>query len=1274
MTNRFLTRALQIFLAGVVALLLAALAPIPAAAQSTNATYAYSINSNDRTITVSKVSTATGQVTAVSYIPYPSSEASPLALVLEATPTRNFVYVSDNTNNITEFQGDRVTGALTSIGSVVAGNFPSALFVDVNHQTLYVLNNSDDTVSAFTIGTFGALTSQGTTATGSGPVSMTMVQGSTQTYAYVVNQNDNSISQYTLCAPPLDCSPLGSLVPGQTFTTTGITLQAIAATPGGQTLYVSDQQGAALFAFAINPDTGVLTEPPTTFPTGKGPQSIAIDLQGQFLYTANSLDSTISAFTIGAGGVLAPILPTTILQGNGPVTVTIDPNGQLLYVIDQNSNTEETYGIAPAFEQITQPNGFLTFVASSNTRSGPAFFALAPAAVLAIPNEYFYATNANSNTISHAALDPTSGAVGAIVNTASQVNAPGAVIPDFTGLHIFIDNGTASNAQLTEFTITPFTGAINNSNPTGGAVPLVAGGNSQTLDPSGRFLYVATSIGGAVLLCPVNAGIVANACPEAVAVTDPVGVAVDPAGAFLYVLGTDGNDDFRVNVYSIDPGSGGLAQTDGSPYPTLITGGPNGVGVNQQIAIHPSGKFIAVTNGFDNIFTIFSVNGAGVLTKLADQSEQGIPQAFLFNATGTRLYEIESETGEINTFQFDPITGAISLAGSAPVGGIPGDAALDATGQVLLETAVADDANLTGSVAVYPIDPASGAPGEALTVTTLGFNTASIAAVAENVVAQFPTVTPIPDAAAFTPTPDNTSATAIDVTVNNFGTAPLNFTSIAILGGNPGDFALGPNTTCALGTPVPAAGSCILSVIFTPTVVGTRTATLTIIDNANPATQFVPLSGNGTASAPTVTLIPNALTFPSTAAGVPSAAMSTTLTNFGNAPLIFTAITIDAGANPGDFSMGPATTCSVQTPVAPSGTCVLSVVFTPTAAGNRAASLTLFDNAAPGTQTLPLTGTAAVASPIVGLNPTVATFPATPLNTTSAPISITVSNTGNVTLNFAVIAINAGANPGDFAIARGTTCNTDGGSAPASGSCTLVVTFTPTAAGTRSATLTLTDNATPAIQTIALTGNGGTGDFTITPPSTPIVVPNGQTSKFPITITPTNGFNPIVTFSAADPIPVGACVFYPQPNPATVTSAQTFNFLFTTNDPQQGTAAPIISPISSAPTSGQRLVQMLLAVCLLAALIAMLIARKLHPRNFSWTGAAVVVPALLLTFAALTFVGCGGGGNRNALVRNASSTSSSQTRGITQPGTYQITIVATTGAITHSTTVIITIR
>jgi hypothetical protein len=236
------------------------------------------------------------------------------------------------------------------------------------------------------------------------------------------------------------------------------------------------------------------------------------------------------------------------------------------------------------------------------------------------------------------------------------------------------------------------------------------------------------------------------------------------------------------------------------------------------------------------------------------------------------------------------------------------------------------------------------------------------------------------------------------------------------------------------------------------------------------------------------------------------------------------------------------------------------------------------------------------------------------------------------------------------------------------------VTFTPSAVGTRTATVTITDDATPRIQTIPLSGVGITGgDFTITPPSGTVTVTNGQTVKFPIIVTPGPGANPSFTFSAPGPIPVGMCVFYPQPNPATITSTESLNFLVTTNDQQQGTAAPIISPISIAPMSGQRLVQLLLAVCFLGFLVAHY-GNKPHPRGFLLPRTAALLPTFLLLFAALTFVGCGGGGNGNSLVRNASSTSSSQTRGITQPGTYPITITVTNGAISHSTTVTIIVQ
>ena len=41
-------------------------------------------------------------------------------------------------------------------------------------------------------------------------------------------------------------------------------------------------------------------------------------------------------------------------------------------------------------------------------------------------------------------------------------------------------------------------------------------------------------------------------------------------------------------------------------------------------------------------------------------------------------------------------------------------------------------------------------------------------------------------------------------------------------------------------------GSCTITVTFTPAVVGTRTATLVIVDNAINSPQMVPLSGTGT--------------------------------------------------------------------------------------------------------------------------------------------------------------------------------------------------------------------------------------------------------------------------------------------------------------------------------------------------------------------------------------------------------------------------------------------
>jgi hypothetical protein len=111
----------------------------------------------------------------------------------------------------------------------------------------------------------------------------------------------------------------------------------------------------------------------------------------------------------------------------------------------------------------------------------------------------------------------------------------------------------------------------------------------------------------------------------------------------------------------------------------------------------------------------------------------------------------------------------------------------------------------------------------------------------------------------------------------------------------------------------------------------------------------------------------------------------------------------------------------------------------------------------------PPTGT-----PSVTFTPTSLTFGAQAINTTSAPQSITITNSGDGSL-FINSAATRGANPLDF------TQVDDGCSGltlPAGATCSVSINFSPKATGTRSATFILTDNAPASPQTVPITGTG----------------------------------------------------------------------------------------------------------------------------------------------------------------------------------------------------------
>ena len=104
----------------------------------------------------------------------------------------------------------------------------------------------------------------------------------------------------------------------------------------------------------------------------------------------------------------------------------------------------------------------------------------------------------------------------------------------------------------------------------------------------------------------------------------------------------------------------------------------------------------------------------------------------------------------------------------------------------------------------------------------------------------------------------------------------------------------------------------------------------------------------------------------------------------------------------------------------------------------------------------------------IQLNPSSLVFAAQSLNTTSAPETVTLTN-GDNTLTSLTISSLGGANPGDFS--ESSTC------APPltrGGKCAITVTFTPTAIGVRTATITVTYSAPGSPQVINITGTTST--------------------------------------------------------------------------------------------------------------------------------------------------------------------------------------------------------
>jgi len=542
-----------------------------------------------------------------------------------------------------------------------------------------------------------------------------------------------------------------------------------------------------------------------------------------------------------------------------------------------------------------------------------------------------------------------------------------------------------------------------------------------------------------------------------------VGQFNNPRGLFI--------DQSSGEIYITDAGNGRIVRMDDFTGTHWITNGTSGTGSGQfsgpvAICLDAQKRIYVADQGnsrvvrFDDMtgtnFTVagvtlstpsgVSVNGLGQIY-ISDEYIQWVYR--MDDITGTNLVVFGGPNFTRNPFSLFVDSGGTFYTGDydAPTAPITRS---DPNGQGFTTTDFGTSSGLFQPQGIFmPVSPAGGVAAIKDSAKSLAFGNENI----------------------------HTTSAPQAVTVTNFGSAPLS-------GSVSASANFGETDNCAS---LAVNTSCTINVTFAPTTTGPLTGTLTLTNNAanNPA----PITLTGTGTAPVAGVAPAGLTFFPQVLGTISAAQTVVLSNSGTGPL-----TIMNIATSGDFSQ----TDNCGSSVAAGMSCTISVSFTPQATGTRNGTLVVTDNYSSGSQTVSLSGTGTSTAPTVTISPASLIFPAQLVKTKSAAQTVTVSNNGN-----AAVVTSGFATSGDFSQTH--TCT----SSLASGkSCTIKVTFAPTATGMRTGSLSFTLPIGP--QTIGLTGTGtskGTSeDLTVAPTNLGFgLVSPGDSPSQTVTVTNNDG-------------------------------------------------------------------------------------------------------------------------------------------------------------------------
>ncbi len=828
--------------------------------------------------------------------------------------------------------------------------------------------------------------------------------------------------------------------------------------------------------------------------------SFVADKPGQYLaqlVVSNGLNPSLAATVLTTAAASGPNLvlsPSTLNFGNQPVGITSNPS----QIIVSNSGNVRA-GIS---------------LSMGGLNSGE--FATTSARLFSIAPD-------SSATITVVFAPQTIGARSALLIVNDDSGPPryitlagnggtGAPAVQFTPLNlIFIDQavGTSSatqpvtvtntgNAalQITGISIggdfgfapsfTPPTPASPISLEAGGAITIPVLFNPTTTDQRSANLSIIDNAGDSPQSMSLSGnGIAAQPPPS----TAPKGISVSPAAL-----------DFQSQTVDVPSTPLWVTVTNGNSSGIVISASMGGVN-STDFAISSSRIFSIAAGGSAAISLVFTPHATGARSALIIiNDDTGDPSHYVtLTGTGGTLAPAVKITPANLGFPDQPV-GTSGAAQSLTVTNV-GNAALQITGLTIGGSDFGFPPSFAPPSAAAPINLA---PNGSTSIPVLFKPSASGARVTNLLVAdnasgsphsatltgngtQPPPVNTVPPGISVTPSsldfqsqPVGTTGSPLQVTITN-GNSTSAVISPSMAGFNSKDFLITSSRIFSL----PAGGSANISLVFAPQASGARSALIIINDDTGSPGHYVTLTGTGWAAAPAVQLTPASLNFADQALGTSSAAQALTVTNTGSAALQITGLAI-GGTNANDFgfpfTMALPTSASPISVAANGGTATISVLFKPTVTGSRTATLQIYDNAGGSPHSATLTGNGTPAQlPPISVSPGSIAFPSQTVGNSSAASLITVTNNSSSGLQITGLSF-SGANVGDFS----TTAKASISLAANGGTALIPVTFKPSATGTRSAALTITDNSGSSPHSVVLSGYGSSATpagISVTPAS-----------------------------------------------------------------------------------------------------------------------------------------------------------------------------------------------